>query len=130
MGAQDSGEVKRRRLAGQDLACGWCGEPVTVKSRGPVPKWCGATCRQRAWEMSQAAAAGKAAVAIVDREVLVIPADGPGWVVQLDLLADQLSQGPKVVADQDLEEVTAAVNRLGEALTRRQRWRGRFEPWA
>lgn len=111
------------------MACGWCGELVTIKARGPVPKWCSAACRQRAWEASRAAAAGTVAVRVVDRDVLVAPADGPGWVTQLSLLARQLGQGPGMVADYDLDAVADALDGVMEALVVRQQWRGRYEPW-
>ena len=124
-GAQGAG----RRVAGLVLACGWCGQQVTVKARGPVPKWCSASCRQRAWEASRAAASGKTAVRVVDRQVLVVPADAAGWVEHLGLLARQLRQGPGVVADHDLDAVADAVEMVSDALAGRVRWRGRFEPW-
>lgn len=118
-----------RRVAGQELVCGWCGEPVAVKARGPVPKWCSASCRQRAWETARAAAAGKVAVEVVDREVLVVPGDGPVWVEHLALLARQLGQGPAVVADYDLDALAEALDAAVAAVSARQGWRGRFEPW-
>lgn len=118
-----------RRVAGQELVCGWCGGSVVVKARGPVPKWCSAACRQRAWEASRAAASGKTAVQVVDRDVLVVPGDGPGWVEHLNLLTRQLGQGPAVVADYDLDALAAALDAATEALSQRQAWRGRFEPW-
>ena len=119
----------RRRVAGQVLSCGWCGKPVTVKTRGPVPKWCSASCRQRAWSASRAAAGGNTGVRVVDREVLVVPGDGPGWAEHLGALARQLGQGPRVVADYDLDAVAGAVSRVVDALAVREQWRGRFEPW-
>jgi hypothetical protein len=119
-----------RRLAGQVLACGWCGQAVSVKARGPVPKWCSGACRQRAWSASRAASAGAAdRVRVVDREVLVVPGDGPGWAEHLGALARQLGQGPRVVADYDLDAVAGAVSRVVDALAVREQWRGRFEPW-
>jgi hypothetical protein len=119
-----------RRLAGQVLACGWCGQAVSVKARGPVPKWCSGACRQRAWSASRAASAGAAdRVRVVDREVLVVRGDGPGWVEHLGVLAGQLAQGPAVVADHDLDAVVDAVGRVTDALAVREQWRGRFEPW-
>src|SRR5947208_14087647 len=33
------------RLAGQHVECMWCGSSVEVKARGPLPKFCSATCR-------------------------------------------------------------------------------------
>lgn len=119
----------RRRVAGQVLSCGWCGKPVTVKARGPVPKWCSGTCRQRAWSASRAAAGGNTGVRVVDREVLVVPGDGPGWAEHLGALARQLGQGPRVVADYDLDALAGAVSRVVDALAVREQWRGRFEPW-
>ena len=125
--ATDASGGGTRRVAGQDVTCGWCGG--TVKARGPVPKWCSASCRQRAWEASRAAAAGKAAVTVVDREVLVVPGDGPGWVEHLGLLAGQLGRGPSGVADHDLDAIADALDAVSEVVAQRQRWRGRFEPW-
>ena len=119
-----------RRVAGQVLSCGWCGQPVTVKARGPVSKWCSGACRQRAWEATRAAAAGTAAgVRVVDRQVLVVPGDGPGWAEHLALLARHLAQGPRVVADHDLDAVADALGQVTDALAQREQWRGRFEPW-
>jgi hypothetical protein len=68
-------------------------------------------------------------VRVVDREVLVVPGDGPGWVEHLGVLAGQLAQGPAVVADHDLDAVVDAVGRVTDALAVREQWRGRFEPW-
>ncbi len=45
----------RKRVPGRrDAAttCAWCGGPITARSRGPMPKWCSATCRHRAWEQT------------------------------------------------------------------------------
>src|SRR3954452_7629950 len=52
-------------------ACGWCGGAITPGRRGPIPKWCSATCRHRAWEQARAAASGHAAVQVVERQVEV-----------------------------------------------------------
>jgi hypothetical protein len=52
--------------------CGWCGGPITPRSRGPIPKWCSATCRHRAWEQSRAATSGRTAVQVVERRVEVV----------------------------------------------------------
>jgi len=37
---------------------------------GPVPKWCSATCRHRAWEQTRAARSGRSAVEVVARVVV------------------------------------------------------------
>ena len=63
-------------LEGQDrrtaaTLCGWCGGPITPGTRGPIPKWCSATCRHRAWEQARAAASGLSAVKLVERRVEV-----------------------------------------------------------
>lgn len=51
--------------------CGWCGNPIEIKATGRIPKWCSASCQQRAWEQSRAAASGRSAVEIVERVVEV-----------------------------------------------------------
>jgi hypothetical protein len=58
----------RRELATQ---CGWCKEEIELKPTGRIPKWCSATCRQRAWEQKRAAASGRCAVEVVERIVQV-----------------------------------------------------------
>jgi hypothetical protein len=68
-------------------------------------------------------------VRVVDREVLVVPADAAGWVQHLGLLDRQLGQGPAVVANHDLDAVGDALEMVSDALAGRVRWRGRFEPW-
>ena len=59
------------RRAGQTLACGWCGSTILLPVRGRIPKWCSSSCRHRAWELTRAAASGRAAVQVVDRFVEV-----------------------------------------------------------
>jgi hypothetical protein len=59
------------RRSGQTLACGWCGSPILLPARGRTPKWCSSSCRHRAWELTRAAASGRAAVQVVDRVVEV-----------------------------------------------------------
>jgi len=53
------------RQPGQQVTCVWCGESVSVKARGPLPKSCSSNCRHRAWEQERAARAGRAAVVVV-----------------------------------------------------------------
>lgn len=81
------------RRAGQRIACLWCGSPATVKARGPIPKFCSATCRHRAWEQKRASKAGRAAVVAVDRIVTTYPNDTCTWVAHLDRLAADLQRG-------------------------------------
>ena len=38
------------------VPCAGCGADVAAARRGPLPKWCGQTCRQRGWERRRAAA--------------------------------------------------------------------------
>jgi hypothetical protein len=110
----------RRKAA---TACGWCGGPITPRSRGPIPKWCSATCRHRAWEQGRAAASGRAAIQIVER-IVVTPAPQPvatrprhaDWIDVLRELGRQLDSG--LVYDRDLPGVGGA---LEEALTAFQR---------
>jgi hypothetical protein len=119
-------ESDHRRLAAAN--CGWCDGPIEFKARGRIPKWCSATCRQRAWEQSRAAASGRSAVQIVER-LVETPAQEPArstetlrlrhrkWVEVLDELAAQLDTG--AIYDRDLSELTGALNRALEAFGRR-----------
>jgi hypothetical protein len=65
------GSRRSPRRPGQTLACGWCGSPILLPARGRTPKWCSSSCRHRAWELTRAAASGRAAVQVVDRVVEV-----------------------------------------------------------
>jgi hypothetical protein len=117
-------ETDRRRLAA--ATCGWCDGPIEIKARGRIPKWCSASCRQRAWEQSRAAASGRAAVQIVERRVEIPvqqPATSTGssprhqqWIGVLDELASQLDTG--AIYDRDLPELTSALNRALDAFGR------------
>lgn len=119
-----------RRIAGQLLACGWCGAEITVASVGRTPKWCSNSCRHRAWETSRAAARGLVAVRVVDRAVAVevpvsilqrveVPTNprGPGWAPALHELAHQLDTGR--IYDRDLSAIVDGVEALLASLSRR-----------
>jgi hypothetical protein len=107
--------------------CGWCHGTITPRSRGPIPKWCSATCRHRAWEQSRAAASGRSAVHIVER-VVTVPAGPPasapkprqlGWVNVLRKLAAQVEQG--AVYDRHLLAIAAALDDVIRAVHRNSR---------
>jgi len=103
-----------------------------VPARGRVPKWCSSSCRHRAWELSRAAASGRAAIEIVDRvievdrpvtrlvEVTVAPR-GARWPAALADLASQLDSGR--VYDRDLPGLADALREVLAALDRRAGWR-------
>ena len=112
-----------RRVAGQLLACGWCGRPILLQRTGRMPKWCSAACRQRAWEHSRAAASGHAAVRVVDRYVAAVPADVPGWINQLSLLAGQITTASGQIPDRNLDQLAAALELAQAAIADRSRWR-------
>lgn len=116
-----------RRVAGQQVACGWCGEPITLRRTGRMPKWCSAGCRQRAWEQGRAAASGQAAVRVVDRYVAAVPADGPGWISLLGVLADRVANEHGRIADRDLDELAAALELVHGAVANRAGSRGRSD---
>jgi hypothetical protein len=104
--------------------CGWCNGAITPRSRGPIPKWCSATCRHRAWEQARAAASGRSAVEVVER-VVAVPtptASAPrprqlGWVDLLRQLADQVGQG--TVYDRHLAAITSALDDAMRAVHQR-----------
>jgi hypothetical protein len=67
--ARTSSDHGARRAAA--VSCAWCGGAITPRSRGTIPKWCSSGCRRRAWEQGRAAASGRSAVEVVERQVEV-----------------------------------------------------------
>ena len=117
--------AERRTAA---TACGWCGRPITRRSRGPIPKWCSATCRHRAWEQTRAAASGLSAVEVVERRVEVQVPLGPtrrDWPRLLGELASQLNDGR--VYDRDLPAMARALQPVLEAYRRRAHLTGALD---
>jgi hypothetical protein len=122
------------RRPGQTLACGWCGSPILLPARGRTPKWCSSSCRHRAWELTRAAASGRAAVQVVDRvvevdrlvtvvqevPVITVP-KGTEWPAALAQLATALDTGR--VYDRDLPALAQALAGVADALDRRPGWR-------
>ena len=132
----NDGPTRSPRRPGQTLACGWCGSPILLPARGRIPKWCSSSCRHRAWELTRAAAAGRAAVQVVDRVVQVdrpvtviqeVPVatvpHGPAWPPVLAQLATQLDTGR--VYDRDLPALAQGLQDVIDALNRRPGWRRR-----
>jgi hypothetical protein len=100
-----------------------------------VPKWCSSSCRHRAWELTRAAASGRAAVQVVDRVVEVdrlvplvqeVPVNavpkGAAWPATLVQLVTQVDSGR--VYDRDLPALAEALQDVIDALERRPGWRG------
>jgi len=112
------------RLPGQRVVCLWCGSSVAVKARGPLPKFCSATCRHRAWEQARAARDGRVAVVAVDRLVATYPKDARGWGEHLERLAEDVRRGQL-----DEGELTAALDLVYAAVARRQRRFRPDDPW-
>lgn len=130
------------RAPGQVVECGWCRRSVPVPARGRVPKWCSPTCRHRAWEHAQAAASGRAAVEVIQRQIETIktvtvvqhhrvevpvsvrPNSVPAFVEILDDLTQRLDAGR--VYDRDLPALTPAIADLVQALDRRVK--GQWQP--
>jgi hypothetical protein len=121
--AENGSRSEARRAAA--TTCGWCHGTITPRSRGPIPKWCSATCRHRAWEQSRAAASGRSAAEIVERVVTVAVPPPPSarrprqlaWADLLRQLAVQVEQG--TVYDRHLAVITAALDDVMRALQRR-----------
>lgn len=115
--AADVHGPERRTAA---TVCGWCGGPITPGSRGPIPKWCSATCRHRAWEQARAAASGLSAVELVERRVEVPVPLAPtrrDWPRVLGDLAGQLNDGR--VYNRDLPTLARALEPVLKAYRRR-----------
>jgi hypothetical protein len=109
---------RARRVAA--AACGWCCGPISLGRRGPIAKWCSATCRHRAWEQSRAAASGRSAVTVLERFVEIARPVAPtrlDWPGLLHELARQLDDGR--VYDRDLRGLDDAVELVVQALYRR-----------
>jgi hypothetical protein len=112
-----------RRIAA--TTCGWCGGPITPRRRGPIPKWCSAACRHRAWEQSRAANSGRTAVQVVERRVEIrVPLEPTrrDWPRLLGELAGQLVDGR--VYDRDLPALCRALDPVLRSYRRRARWSG------
>jgi hypothetical protein len=89
--------------------------------RGPIPKWCSATCRHRAWKQTRAAASGGSAVQVVEHRVEVataVPLTRRDWPWVLRDLTTHLDDGR--VYDRDLAALSAELRSLLEAYRRRQ----------
>ncbi len=115
---EDKHSPERRAAA---TACAWCGGPIIARSRGPIPKWCSATCRHRAWEQTRAAASGRSAVDVVERLVEVALPVTPtrrGWLPLLSALAGQLDDGR--IYDRDLLDLSDALGAVLAAYRRRE----------
>ena len=86
-----------------------------------MPKWCGDTCRHRAWELKRAAASGRAAVKVVDRQIEVLPRPGvrtpDDWAELLNELASRLDSGR--IYERDLPVLDDAVLAVVQAFNRR-----------
>jgi hypothetical protein len=103
-------EVGAHHRRAAATACAWCGGPIIPRSRGPIPKWCSATCRHRAWEQTRAAASGRGAVEVIERRVHVrVPLEPTrrDWPRLLSELADQLDDGR--IYDRDLPGLARAL---------------------
>lgn len=133
--AVERGRVVRPQL----VMCSWCGAEVDVPVKGRVPKWCGTSCRHRAWEQHRAAESGRSAVEVVERIVDRIvtvqlpppppvrpqpaaPAPAPlptgsGWAALLTELARQLDTGR--IYTRDLNAILPTFDEALQALNRR-----------
>lgn len=86
------------------------------RRRGPIPKWCSATCRHRSWEQTRAAASGRAAIQIVERRVEVptqLPLTRRDWPRTLHELVQRLHDGR--VYDRDLPGLSIALDAVVKA---------------
>jgi hypothetical protein len=109
--------------------CAWCGNPISVRPTGRLPKWCSASCRHRAWEQRRALTSDRRPLEVVDRVVRVevekpvrvvervtveaMP-NGRGWVEHLHMLVTQLQAGR--VYDRDLLEHARVLDVVSQAI--------------
>jgi len=119
-----SASIASHRLPGQVVECGWCGKSVPVPTRGRVPKWCSATCRNKGWQANHAPKQGP--VRVVQQRVQVpVPTSEPRnvgeWVELLELLTTRLAQGR--IYRRDLPILVPTINHLIDVTDRRLRER-------
>ena len=112
------------RLPGQRVECVWCGSSTPVKSRGPLPRFCSANCRHRAWEQERAARAGRAAVVTVDRFVATYPDSSRGVGRAARAPRRRRAQGRL-----DVEVLIGPLDAVYAAIAYRQRDDQGGEPW-
>lgn len=128
--ARTAGTLGAQRRAAAS-ACAWCGGPIAVRSRGPIPKWCSTGCRREAWTHAHAAESGRSAVTVVERIVHApsLPPPQPRaprhgeWTEALRELARQLDTGR--LYDRDLSSLAEALEGVVAAFDRRARFRRR-----
>ena len=102
-------------------SCAHCGGPVTYPGRGKHPRYCGRSCRQRAYELRRAgrapAAAGPPVRQVVERVVeRPHPRTVPGWIAALDELAAQLRGGALTAHPHRRDELQRALAGAAQAL--------------
>jgi len=136
------GSGRGQKVRPATVACSWCRREVAVPAKGRVPKWCGTSCRHRAWEQHRAAESGRSAVDVVERVVerivtVQLPAPtrptlpaptppapavpsaptGSGWAPLLTELAQQLDTGR--IYTRDLNTILPTFDEALQALNRR-----------
>ncbi len=114
--------VRRRIRTGArpvSVPCAGCGTAVAVAARGPIPKWCGQTCRQRGWELRRAAGQlSDPSVSVAVREVVEVPVtirpERMEWVGELAELTRQITAAelPAGCFHPVYEALTVAINQL------------------
>src|SRR5439155_13040763 len=106
--------------------CARCGGPIAYPGKGKWPRYCGRTCRQRAYEERRAAAlvgaAGDGVPAAPVRQVLERvtaprhPSTVPGWVAALGELAAQVRAGRLTDDPYRRDELRHALAAVAQAL--------------
>ena len=125
--------TKPRRTSGQTVTCAWCRRTFPLLRTGRLPKYCGDTCRLRAWEYRRALASQRNAVEVVVQTVemekrdgaqLTVRRNGPGWVATLAELVHDLDRGR--VYDRDLRALAEELQQVLRAFERRPAWSRRL----
>ena len=125
--------TKPRRTSGQKVTCAWCRRTFPLLRTGRLPKYCGDTCRHRAWEPRRAVASQRSVVEVVIQTVemekpggaeLTVRRTGPGWIVALTELVRDLDRGR--VYDRDLLSLAQELQHVLRSLERRPAWSRRL----
>jgi hypothetical protein len=122
--------AKQRRSRGQTVTCAWCRRSFPLLATGRFPKYCGDTCRHRAWEQHRRAIdLDRVPVEVVVQRVQVETTtgselagrrNGAGWTEALAELSRDLDRGR--VYDRDLRALAEQLQQVLQALERRPGW--------
>ena len=91
--------------------CEWCGAETPVRLRGPLPRWCSPTGRDRDWVRTRALRALREGDPLLGRPFFDVPTDTSGWLDLLRALSVELAR-----AQLDRTVVAGALEEMRDEL--------------